>query len=261
VSPRAIRRFAKSDSVCGLFGDKLTGTRGEPGALCIAIRREGFAVNTIRVLLADDHTLVREGLKSLINAHEGLEVVGEAGDGIAAVSMTTELDPDVVVVGVSMPGLNGAQVTAKLRELRPDRKILALTVHEDRAYLRLLLESGASGYVLKRAAAAELVQAIRAVAAGGTYVDPALAGSVVDRFVHPTGSQRDDVVELSDRETAVVRLIALGYSNKEIATRLGLSVKTIETYKMRSMEKLGIRSRVDIVQYAARRGWMEEAKT
>ena len=142
--------------------------------------------------------------------------------------------------------------------IAPDRKVLALTVHEDRAYLRLLLESGASGYVLKRAAAAELVQAIRAVAAGGTYLDPALAGSVVDRYVRQPGGQRETVVDLSDRETAVVRLIALGYSNKEIAGRLGLSVKTIETYKNRSMEKLGIRSRVDIVQYAARRGWLEQ---
>jgi DNA-binding NarL/FixJ family response regulator len=215
-------------------------------------------VNTIRVLLADDHTIVREGLKALINANEGLEVVGEAGDGLAAVDLTTELDPDVIVVDVSMPGMNGAQVTAKLRELRPDRKVIALTVHEDRAYLRLLLESGASGYVLKRAAASELVQAIRAVAAGGTYLDPALAGSVVDRYVRASGGQGETVVDLSDRETAVVRLIALGYSNKEIAGRLGLSVKTIETYKNRSMEKLGIRSRVDIVQYAARRGWLEQ---
>jgi DNA-binding NarL/FixJ family response regulator len=216
-------------------------------------------VDTIRVLLADDHTIVREGLKALIDANEGLEVIGEAADGESAVNLATELDPDVVVVDVSMPVLNGAQVTAKLRELHPSSKVLALTVHEDRAYLRLLLESGARGYVLKRAAVAELVQAIRAVAAGGTYLDPALAGGVVDQFVRPSASQRDPLVELSDRETDVVRLIALGYSNKEIASRLGLSVKTIETYKTRSMEKLGIRSRVDIVQYAARRGWLEGA--
>jgi DNA-binding NarL/FixJ family response regulator len=216
-------------------------------------------VDTIRVLLADDHTIVREGLKALIDANEGLEVIGEAADGESAVNLATELDPDVVVVDISMPVLNGAQVTAKLRELHPSSKVLALTVHEDRAYLRLLLESGARGYVLKRAAVAELVQAIRAVAAGGTYLDPALAGGVVDQFVRPSARQRDPLVELSDRETDVVRLIALGYSNKEIASRLGLSVKTIETYKTRSMEKLGIRSRVDIVQYAARRGWLEGA--
>ncbi len=216
-------------------------------------------MDNIRVLLADDHTVVREGLKALINAQAGIEVIGEAGDGFAAIEQTAQLDPDVVVLDVSMPGLNGAQVTEKLRQISPERKILALTVHEEKAYLRLLLDAGASGYVLKRAAAAELVQAIRAVAAGGTYLDPALAANVVNQFVRPDESADGPIVELSDRETCVVRLIALGYSNKEIAGRLNLSVKTIETYKSRSMEKLGIRTRVDIVQYAARRGWLEEA--
>ncbi|MBA4065595.1 MAG: DNA-binding response regulator [Isosphaera sp.] len=217
------------------------------------------ATATIRVLLADDHVVVREGLKALINAQPGLEVVGEAGDGPAALDLADRLDPDVVVVDVSMPGMGGAQLTARLRAARADRKVLALTVHEDKSYLRLMLESGAAGYVLKRAAAGELVQAIRAVAAGGTYLDPAMAGSVVDNYVRPAPGREGPAVELSDRETEVVRLIALGYSNKEIASRLGLSVKTIETYKTRSMEKLGMRSRVDIVQYAARRGWLDEA--
>jgi DNA-binding NarL/FixJ family response regulator len=215
-------------------------------------------MSNIRVLLVDDHAVVREGLKALINAQPGIEVIGEAGNGPDAVARTTELDPDVVVLDVSIPGLNGAQVTTRLRQLDSQRKVLALTVHEEKAYLRMLLEAGASGYVLKRAAAAELVQAIRAVAAGGTYLDPALAASVVDRFVHQDEGPHEPIEELSEREAAVVRLIALGYSNKEIASRLNLSVKTIETYKSRSMEKLGIRSRVDIVQYAAKRGWLEE---
>jgi len=208
--------------------------------------------------LADDHAVVREGLKALINAQSGMTVVGEAADGLAAVALTAELEPDVVVVDVSMPGLNGAQVTVRLREVRPDRKVLALTVHEDTGYLRLLFEAGAAGYVLKRAAAAELVQAIRAVAGGGTYLDPTLAGNVVDGFVCPP-SEQEAKAELSERETEVVRLIALGYSNKEIASQLKVSVKTVETYKTRSMEKLGMRGRVDIVQYAARRGWIKTA--
>ncbi|MBX9585411.1 MAG: response regulator transcription factor, partial [Gemmataceae bacterium] len=137
----------------------------------------------IRVLLADDHAVVREGLKALLNAAPGLEVVGEAADGPAAVELAARLDPDVVVVDVSMPGFGGAEVTARVKQADPGRKVLALTVHEDRGYLRLLLEAGASGYVLKRAAADELVRAVRAVAAGGTYLDPSLAGAVVGKFV------------------------------------------------------------------------------
>ncbi len=212
-------------------------------------------MGAIRVLLADDHAVVREGLKALINAESGMEVVGEAANGQEAVALTAQLDPDVVVVDVSMPQLNGAQVTTRLREARPDRKVLALTVHEDKGYLRLLLEAGAAGYVLKRAAAAELVQAIRAVAAGGAYIDPAMASGLVDNFVNPA-QVKETAAELSERETEVVRLIALGYSNKEIAAQLKVSVKTVETYKTRSMEKLGMRGRVDIVRYAAKRGWL-----
>jgi len=216
-------------------------------------------MSTIRVLLADDHAVVREGLKALINAESGMEVVGEAADGEEAVALAAQLDPDVAVLDVSMPGLNGAQATTKLRAARPDRKVLALTVHEDKGYLKLLLEAGAAGYVLKRAAAAELVQAIRAVAAGGAYIDPAMAGGLVDDFVNPAlAAKETPTAELSERETEVVRLIALGYSNKEIAAQLKVSVKTVETYKTRSMEKLGMRGRVDIVRYAAHHGWLAE---
>jgi DNA-binding NarL/FixJ family response regulator len=216
-------------------------------------------MSPIRVLLADDHAIVREGLKSLINSEPGMTVVGEAADGPSAVSRTAELDPDVAVVDVSMPGLTGAEVTRALRTARPDRKVLILTVHEDKGYLRLLLAAGAVGYVLKRAAAAELVHAIRAVAAGETYLDPSLAADIVDDFVRPIAEREPVLAELSDRESEVVRLIALGYSNKEIAAQLKLSVKTVETYKTRSMEKLHIRSRVDIVRYAVRRGWLQNA--
>jgi DNA-binding NarL/FixJ family response regulator len=215
-------------------------------------------MGTIRVLLADDHPVVREGLKALLGTEPDIEVVGEAADGPGAVSRTAELDPDVVVVDVSMPGLNGAQVTAQLREARPDRKVVALTVHEDKGYLRLLLEAGAAGYVLKRGASAELVRAIRAVAAGGTYIDPTLTGALVDNFVRPAPAQEEPPVELSARETEVVRLIALGYSNKEIASRLQVSVKTVETYKTRSLDKLRLNGRVGIVKYAVQRGWLTD---
>jgi two-component system, NarL family, response regulator NreC len=217
-------------------------------------------MNVIRVLLADDHAIVREGLKALINAQPGLEVVGEAADGLTALALAAELDPDVAVVDMSMPGLNGAQVTSRLLQARPGRKVLALTVHEDRAYLRLLLDAGATGYVLKKAAAEELVRAIRAVAAGEMYLDRTMAGAARDDNSpsQPVYHEPSEV-ELSEREAEVVQLIAQGYSNKEIAARLRLSVKTVETYKMRSMEKLGMRSRVDIVRYACRRGWLVES--
>lgn len=214
-------------------------------------------MDNIRVLLADDHAVVREGLKALISAEPGMELVGEASDGRVALELTAELDPDVVVVDVSMPELNGSEVTAQLRAARPDRKVLALTVHEDRGYMRQLLRAGAAGYVLKRAAPSELVRAIRAVADGGTYLDPVFANGAGEPASEVAGPVREGTgAELSERETEVVRLIALGYSNKEIAARLKLSVKTVETYKTRSMEKLGVRTRVDIVQYAAKRGWL-----
>lgn len=212
----------------------------------------------LRVLLADDHNVVREGLKALINAQEGMEVVGEAADGPTAVARAAELRPDVVVMDITMPGLNGAKATGRVREACPDVKVLALTAHEDRAYLRQLLEAGATGYVLKRAAAAELVQDVRAVAAGGVYLDPALAGRVAGGFVTAAAAKEALTgTDLSDREEEVVRLIAEGFSNKQIATRLSLSVKTVETYKARSLEKLGLRDRIDLVRYARQRGWLE----
>jgi DNA-binding NarL/FixJ family response regulator len=214
----------------------------------------------LRVYLADDHAVVRAGLKALINAEPQMEVSGEAGDGRTACQQVLELQPDVVVMDVSMPGLNGAQATAQLKQTCPNVKVLALTVHEDKGYLRLLLAAGASGYVLKRAAAEELIHAIRTVAAGGVYLDPALAGKVVGSFVRaPAGKSVPEGGDLSDREAEVVRLIAVGHSNKEIGSRLCLSVKTVETYKARSMEKLGLDSRADLVRYALQRGWLQNA--
>ena len=159
-----------------------------------------------------------------------------------------------------MPGMSGAQATERLKQECPQVKVLALTVHEDKGYLRQLLEAGAAGYVLKRAAAEELIHAIRTVAAGGVYLDPALAGKVVGGFVRkPPAKGVAEGSELSDREAEVVRLIAAGHSNKEIAGRLDLSVKTVETYKARSLEKLGLHSRADLVRYALQRGWLQDA--
>lgn len=213
----------------------------------------------LRVFLADDHVVVREGLRALINAQPDMEVTGEAADGREACERVPQLLPDVVVLDVSMPELSGAEAAVRLKGECPQVKLLALTVHEDKGYLRQLLEAGAAGYVLKRAAAEELIRAIRAVAAGGVYLDPALAGKVVGGFVRkPSGKAPQGEDKLSDREAEVVRLIAAGHSNKEIAVQLELSVKTVETYKARSLEKLELRSRADLVRYALRRGWLQE---
>jgi len=215
-------------------------------------------VKKIRVLLADDHAVVRAGLKALVDGQPDLEVVAEAGDGPTALRLAAAAKPDVAVLDFAMPGLDGAETAERLRQVSPGTRSLALTVHEDRSYLKQVLQAGASGYVLKQSAAEELIHAIRAVAAGGVYLDPALAGRVVEGYVGEAAAGGTAAVELSDREAEVLRLIAQGFANKEIAARLGVSIKTVETYKARSMQKLGLNSRVDIIRYALGRGWLQD---
>lgn len=217
--------------------------------------------NVLRVVLADDHAVVREGLKSLVNAQPDMRVIGEAGDGETAWRLARELSPNVLVIDLSMPGLGGAEATVLVRRDCPDVKVLALTVHEERLYLTQLLRAGASGFVLKRAAAAELVQAVRTVAAGGTYIDPSIAGALVAGYLDAESNAEQSAHDvLSDREREVLIRIARGFSNKEIAAALTLSVKTVETYKGRVAEKLGLRTRVEIVRYATRRGWLSDSQ-
>jgi DNA-binding NarL/FixJ family response regulator len=210
----------------------------------------------LRIVLADDHEVVRTGLRALIDSSPGMSVVGEARDGAEAVARARELSPDVLVIDVSMPVLDGAGATERIARECPEVRVLALTMHEDRAHLTRLLQAGAAGYVLKRAAADELVRAIRTVAGGGTYVDPVLAGSLLRGARGP--GPRSAPETLSEREEEVLRRIAWGESNKEIARQLGISVKTVETYKARVSEKLGLRSRTDMVRYALQQGWLSE---
>jgi len=212
----------------------------------------------LRVFIADDYGVVREGLKALVNAQPGLRVVGEAADGRAACAEIERLRPDVALLDVSMPGLGGAPVAEQLRRTCPAVRVVALTVHEDESYLRGLLEAGAVGYVLKRSAAEELIRAIHTVAAGGVYLDPRLAGKLVSVYVdYRSIAEPGRPGALTEREAEVARLIALGHSNKEIAARLAISVKTVETHKARSLEKLDLRSRADLVRYALQHGWMK----
>ena len=213
-------------------------------------------MSRIRVALADDHPVVLAGMRALLQSDHELELVGEATSGTAALKLITQAEPDVGVIDISMPDLNGIELARLVAASCPDVKILALTVHEDRAYVHQLLQAGARGYLLKRSAADELVRAIRAVAAGGVYLDPAIADKALPdaaRGTLPASSQLD----LTERESEVLRLTAQGFTNKEIAARIEVSVKTVETYKSRAAEKLGLRTRADIVRYGAARGWLD----
>jgi len=210
----------------------------------------------LRIFLAEDQTILRHSLKSLIENQSDLQVVGEAADGGEAVRLVKTLKPDVVVMDVSLPGTDGVQATQAIKRTSPEVKVLILTVHETRFQIRRALQAGASGYVVKRSAAEELIQALRAVAAQGVYLDRIVATKLVSGL-KPAGAAKTLHAGLSDREGEVLQLIALGYANKEIAARLNLSVKTVETFKARSMEKLGLRSRVDIVRHAMDRGWLD----
>jgi DNA-binding NarL/FixJ family response regulator len=214
-------------------------------------------MSALKILLADDHPVVREGLKTLILSQPDMQVVGEASDGMEACKQASQLQPDLVIMDISMPGLTGTQATERLSHECPKVKVLALTIHEDKGYIRQLLAAGAAGYVLKRVASEELVHAIRVVAAGKTYLDPDMAGKVVTGFVRRTGeSLPTKGPSLSDRELEIAKLTASGHSNKEISTLLDLSVKTVETYRARGMEKLGLSCRVDLVRYAVQQGWL-----
>ena len=210
------------------------------------------------VFLADDHPIVMAGIKALVTEDARFSVIGQASDGLDALQKVIALRPDVLILDISMPGLNGLQVAEGLQRDYPACRILALTVHEDRGYLRQLLAYGVSGYLLKRSAAEDLIRALDAIAAGGLYLDPAIAGLAVslgpaDEMDAETGGG-----DLSQREEDVIRLTAAGHSNKSVAAALGVGVKSIETYKARAMEKLGIRSRVDLVRYAVRKGWLAD---
>ena len=213
----------------------------------------------LRILIAEDHQTVREGVKLLVNAQTDMEVVGEAGDGEIAIKEVARLKPDLLLMDISMPNLNGLKATRRLRLDYPNLKILMLTRHTDDGYLQQLLEAGASGYVLKQSAPTELINAIRTIASGNAYIDPTLTRKVLGGYVNRTVSLRGEGKgSLTDREEDVLRLIALGYSNKEIGVKVALSVKTIEAHKANAMRKLGISGRTDIVRYAILQNWLQD---
>ncbi len=214
----------------------------------------------LRILLADDHVTVRHGLRLLIDSQADMTVVAEVSDGAAAVQRALDLKPDVVVMDISMPGMNGLVATRALKKAQAATAIVTLTRHGDDAYLQELLRAGVSAYVLKQSAPTELLQAIRAAAAGGQYLDSTLTSRVTAGFLAREGKRvNKSGVSITDRESDVLRLIASGYSNKEIAGRLSLSVKTVEAHKANAMRKLGLTGRIDIVKYAVLQGWLDNA--
>jgi DNA-binding NarL/FixJ family response regulator len=217
-------------------------------------------VNKLRILLAEDHETIRDGVKLLVNSQSDMEVVGEADNGRAALHLAEQFLPDVVVMDISMPELNGLQATKKLKEKCPQVKVLILTRHAAPVYLQELLQAGASGYVLKQSKSEELIRAILAVAAGRAYLDPAITERAVTQLRESGHVTRrvSPQANLTTRETEVLRLIALGYVNKEVAARLNLSIKTVEAHKSNAMNKMGMKSRVDIVRYAMLQDWLKD---
>jgi DNA-binding NarL/FixJ family response regulator len=213
----------------------------------------------IRIVLADDHPIVLDGLRNLIRAEPDFELVGEAASGLSALKIIREQRPDVAVLDISMPELNGILLSRRLAGEMPALKLLVLTLHEDRAYLNQALEAGVRGYVLKRSAVENLVQAVRAVMVGGLYIDPAIVGRVFEsKQINKRLSARKGVSPaLTDREADVLKMAALGFTNKEIASRLDVGVKSIETYKARGLEKLGLKTRAELVRYASGQGWLD----
>jgi DNA-binding NarL/FixJ family response regulator len=209
----------------------------------------------IRVVIADDHGILREGIRALLGLSGDIEVVGEVADGRAAVDACKRLDPDVVLMDIAMPGLGGLEATLELKREHPRTKILVLTQYEDREYVRRFLKAGVSGFVLKKAAGSALIDAIRAVHGGGLVLDPQVAREAMEDLARPAQAQGDDPYEsLTDREKQVLKLVAEGRSNKEVAQLLGISVKTAMTHREHVMEKLDVHNRTDLVRFALKRG-------
>lgn len=213
----------------------------------------------IRIVLADDHPIVLDGLRNLIRAEPDFALVGEAASGLSALKIVREQRPDVAVLDISMPELNGIVLSRRLAGEMPALKLLVLTLHEDRAYLNQALEAGVRGYVLKRSAVENLVQAIRAVMVGGLYIDPAIVGRVFEskQVNKRLLARKGAAPALTDREADVLKMASLGFTNKEIASRLDVGVKSIETYKARGLEKLGLKTRAELVRYASGQGWLD----
>ena len=214
-------------------------------------------MDRIKVLLAEDHETVRQGLRALLAARDDIEIVADVANGRLAVDRARALKPDIVVLDLSMPEMNGLAAARELKEQLPDVRVIAMTRHSDDAYVQELLSAGAAGYVLKQSAVDELLKAIRAVARGERYLDSALVARNAKAYLSRYSGVHSRP-PISEREASVLRLMAIGHSNKEIATALDIAVKTVEVHKANAMRKLDLRGRIDVVKYAVLNGWLQE---
>lgn len=212
----------------------------------------------IRVLVADDHTIVRSGVRLLLEAEPDIEVVGEALDGNEVIMMAETLHPDVILMDIAMPIMDGLEATRQIKERWPDIKILVLTMHRSDEYFFEMLKHGASGYVLKGADPGELIKAVRVVARGEVFLYPTMAQKLLRDYLGRVGSYANTDPQLSPREEQILRLLAEGYSNKEIAERLVISPSTVYTHRGNLMHKLGLNSRRELIQYARKRGFLQD---
>jgi DNA-binding NarL/FixJ family response regulator len=213
-------------------------------------------MSTIRVLIADDHAIVRDGVRALLTLSDDMTVVGEAANGREAIDLARRLRPDVILMDIAMPGLGGLEATIEIRRENPEAKILVLTQYEDREYIRRFLKAGVSGYVLKKAAGSELTSAIRAVHRGGLVLDPEVAREAMrdQAASSEAGGAADPYDALTDREKQVLKLVAEGHSNKDVAEQLGISVKTAMSHREHIMQKLDLHSRTELIRFAIQQG-------
>lgn len=214
----------------------------------------------IRLLLADDHTLVRAGIRGLLSALPDVEVAGETGDGHEALRLAETLQPDIVLLDIGMPGLNGLEVVARLAKQAPAIRVVILSMHATEEYVLQALRRGAAGYLLKGSAVAELEVAIRAVARGDTYLSPAVSKRVVDEYVNRTGNAADPLEALTPRQREILQLVAEGHTNKDMAQRLGLSHRTVEVHRNQLMKRLGVHDLAGLVRFAVRVGLVERER-
>ncbi len=215
-------------------------------------------MSKMRILIADDHAIVREGLRTLLEVQPDIEIVGEATDGEEAVNKTKEIQPDIVLMDITMPGMNGLEATRQIKQNNPDVRILVLTMHEGDEYFFKFLDVGASGYFIKGGSSTELISALRAVWQGGVFLYPTMAKKLLSDYLQrvKVGSDKERYDGLTNREREIVKLIAEGYTNQEIAERLVLSVTTVQTHRAHIMAKLGLHSPTELVKYALRRGFI-----